>query len=148
MGFGVAAVLLHGLFNNLATGSVDVCQDTKARRVGVGPIPERTMRMSTPIVSPPAVISWRSIYPVHPCADVFPMMTDLEIDELAADIKANGLRQPVLLYMENGTNYVLDGRNRVEAMMRAGIPLERSTNWDTVRDPATVDPAALVIGLN
>ena len=37
--------------------------------------------------------SWRDIYQVHPCADVFPMMSDEEIDELAKDISANGLRE-------------------------------------------------------
>ena len=31
-------------------------------------------------------------YPVHPGAAKLPMMSDAELDELAADIKANGLR--------------------------------------------------------
>ena len=37
--------------------------------------------------------SWRSRYQVHPCADVFPMMSDPELDALAADIKEHGLQK-------------------------------------------------------
>jgi ParB-like chromosome segregation protein Spo0J len=35
--------------------------------------------------------------PVHPVADLFPMMTNEELDDLAADIKANGLIQPIVV---------------------------------------------------
>ena len=34
---------------------------------------------------------WRDTCAVHPAADVFPMMSDEEIDDLAADIKKHGL---------------------------------------------------------
>lgn len=44
--------------------------------------------------------SWRDIYPVHPAADVFPMMTEEELRDLGKDIKKNGLRQPVVLWRE------------------------------------------------
>ena len=36
-------------------------------------------------------MGWRDKHPVHPAADVFPMMGDVELDAFAADIKANGL---------------------------------------------------------
>lgn len=45
-------------------------------------------------------------------------MSDEELDELAADIKANGLQQPIIIDKE-GT--LIDGRNRLEACRRAGI---------------------------
>ena len=41
-------------------------------------------------------MTWRDAYEVHPAADVFPMMSDEELDALAADIKANGLKVPLL----------------------------------------------------
>ena len=65
-------------------------------------------------------IAWRSLYPVHPCADVFPMMSDEDIEALAADIRDNGLRVPAILWVKADLAtvpfYVLDGRNRLEAL--------------------------------
>lgn len=55
---------------------------------------------------------------VHPVAALFPMMSDEELDDLAADIAANGLLHPIVLDDE-GT--LIDGRNRLEACRRAGV---------------------------
>jgi len=60
---------------------------------------------------------------VHPAAAVFPMLPDDELDELAEDIKANGLVHP--LVVKDGV--LIDGRNRREACKRAGV------------EPATVE---------
>ena len=57
-------------------------------------------------------------YKVHPIAELFPMMSDEELEELASDIKANGLQQPIVLD-QDGT--LIDGRNRLEACTRAEI---------------------------
>ena len=85
--------------------------------------------------------SWRDILPVHPAADVFPMMTEEELRELGQDIKKNGLKQRVVLWSdsvvwwddddhedsETGVapeklqQYVLDGRNRLAAMELVGM---------------------------
>jgi hypothetical protein len=62
---------------------------------------------------------WRKVYKVHPAADVFPMMTDAELDRLGEDIKADGLRSQITFYSDGGELFVLDGRNRLEAMERA-----------------------------
>jgi ParB-like chromosome segregation protein Spo0J len=56
-------------------------------------------------------------YEIHPTAAIFPLMSDEALDELAADIKEHGLRDPVV--MHDGT--VIDGRNRLEACHRAGV---------------------------
>lgn len=47
----------------------------------------------------------------HPAAEIFPMIPALELRELAEDIKANGLIEPVAIYK----NEILDGRNRYAA---------------------------------
>ena len=55
--------------------------------------------------------------PTHPFADLFPLMDDAALNELAADIRANGLRDPIVIYQGK----VLDGRNRLLASQTAGI---------------------------
>lgn len=55
---------------------------------------------------------------VHPAAAVFPMLSDDELRDLAADIKANGLLHPIVLDAD-GT--LIDGRNRLAACNLAGV---------------------------
>jgi ParB/RepB/Spo0J family partition protein len=59
--------------------------------------------------------------PVHPAAEAFPMMDEEELEELAADIKANGLQQPLVVHELGGEPVLVDGRNRREACLRAGV---------------------------
>lgn len=59
--------------------------------------------------------------PWHPMAEIFPMMDGPELDRLAADIKAHGLREPVWV---DGQGRILDGRNRARACRLVGMPLE------------------------
>jgi len=44
---------------------------------------------------------------VHPLAELFPMLADDDLAALAEDIKANGIRYPVVVDWDNGE--VLDG---------------------------------------
>ena len=69
---------------------------------------------------------------------MFPMMPDDELDELAADIKANGLLNPIVLDSE-GT--LIDGRNRLEACQRAGVE-------PTFEQLNGVDPVAYILSSN
>lgn len=55
---------------------------------------------------------------IHPVADLFPMMTGDELDDLAADIKANGLIHPIVL---DDSGALIDGRNRHEGCRRAEV---------------------------
>jgi hypothetical protein len=48
--------------------------------------------------------------PVFPAADVFPMMADDELDELASDIRENGLREPLVIAEISGEVVLVDGR--------------------------------------
>jgi hypothetical protein len=62
--------------------------------------------------------TWR----VHPAANLFPMLPDEELRTLGNDIVKNGLRTPLALYDDGDTvPVVLDGRNRLEAVIRAAI---------------------------
>lgn len=63
--------------------------------------------------------------PVHPAAELFPMMSDDELQLLAADIKANGLQQPVVMFGAR----LLDGRNRWRACEIAGVE-PRAKDWN------------------
>jgi hypothetical protein len=55
---------------------------------------------------------------VHPVAALFPMMSDDELADLAADIKANGLNYPIVV---DDDGVLIDGRNRLEACKLAGV---------------------------
>ncbi len=44
--------------------------------------------------------SWRDVIPVHPAADLFPMMPRDELITLGNDIKKNGLRNPVAIWID------------------------------------------------
>ena len=95
---------------------------------------------------------------VHPAADVFPMMSDEELAVLGENIKKNGLTSPVVFWLipdgkgENnpdtnldGSNrFLLDGRNRLEAMERVG--LDDLDYFDDI--VVTGDPVAYVISAN
>lgn len=55
---------------------------------------------------------------VHPLADAFPMMPDDELEELAEDIRANGLNEPLVIDKEGR---LIDGRNRLAACDKASV---------------------------
>jgi hypothetical protein len=71
--------------------------------------------------------NWRKYLQVHPAANRLPMMSPEELQELADDITANGLRTGIVLWgkqPEAPTTVLpilIDGRNRLDAMAHAGV---------------------------
>jgi hypothetical protein len=89
----------------------------------------------------------------HPIANLFPLMEGSEFDALVADIKANGLREQIVLY----EGMILDGRNRYRALRALGIspteipehPFGSFCGRDVLaaQDPGK-DPAGFVVSRN
>jgi hypothetical protein len=76
--------------------------------------------------------SWRDVVSIHPAADLFPMMTADELKALGEDIRKNGQGVPIILWeAEKGAPLLLlDGRNRLDAMEAAGLPvLNQDGRW-------------------
>lgn len=73
----------------------------------------------------------------HPIADVWPMMDEAKLHELADDIRKNGQLVPVWLY----EGKILDGRNRWAACKIAGVePKTKEYTGD--------EPTAFAVSLN
>jgi len=75
-------------------------------------------------------------WPVHPAAELFPLMGKDELQELADDIRAHGLTEPIWLWEDPDRGTVLlDGRNRLAACRLASV--EPRTTIYTGTDPIT-----------
>ena len=78
---------------------------------------------------------------VHPAANIFPMMADDELAELAADIAENGLQNPIMVGEYEGAPCLIDGRNRLAACRIAKVqPTSAQLNG--------ADPIAYIISAN
>ena len=75
----------------------------------------------------------------HPAAELFPLLRGKAFQELVADIKKNGLAEPILLDAEGR---ILDGRNRYRACLEAGVE-PRFVDWR-----GEGSPAGLALSLN
>ena len=73
----------------------------------------------------------------HPIADVWPMMDDDKLKELADDISKNGQISPVWLY----EGKILDGRNRWAACKIAGVE-------PTTKEYTGTEPTAFAVAMN
>jgi hypothetical protein len=73
----------------------------------------------------------------HPTSELFPLMDETELAELAKDIQENGQREPIWLLGDE----ILDGRNRYLACQRLGLQPK-------IRNYTGKDPVSFVISLN
>ena len=79
--------------------------------------------------------------PVHPAADVFPMLDQDELTALAVDIKNNGLQHPIVIGEIDGVDTLIDGRNRLAACKLASVePETKRING--------IEPEALILSEN
>ncbi|AHY52594.1 hypothetical protein [Bradyrhizobium japonicum] len=94
-------------------------------------------------------LSWRDALPIHPAAELLPLMSEQELRELGDDIQKNGLYEGVAVF----EGQLLDGRNRLDAMEIAGATLVTGSgkpDWENIRhrNVAGRDPVSFVMSKN
>jgi ParB-like chromosome segregation protein Spo0J len=77
----------------------------------------------------------------HPLAEIFPIISEDELKELAEDIRKNGMLEQITLH----EGKILDGRNRFAAAKSVGFAFRR-TNFKELL--CHLDPRAYVISAN
>lgn len=88
--------------------------------------------------------------PFHPYADIFPLIEGEEFAGLVGDLKANGLREKIVLF----DGAILDGRNRYLAALSAGIladdelPADRPMLFQKHVPAVDGDPLKFVLSKN
>ena len=79
-------------------------------------------------------------------------MTESELRELGEDIKRHDLHTPVVIFTDqDGTEWLLDGRNRLDAMEIVGLPIviDGELDPDIVHKVSgNIDPIAWVLSAN
>jgi len=73
--------------------------------------------------------------PVHPDADLFPLMEGEAFEELKASIKKHGLKEPISVY----GGQILDGRNRARALQALGPESLGYQNLDHLYEECCVE---------
>jgi hypothetical protein len=104
---------------------------------------------------------WRDVIKVHPSCELFPLLPKDELRALGEDIKAHGMKMPIVLWTAETYSadrrsrpadmMLLDGRNRLDASELAGVDV-----FDADGELATlpimffgdVDPYEFVISAN
>ena len=105
--------------------------------------------------------NWREHLAVHPAAELFPLMSEAELKELAADIEKDGLRIPTVMWPNSDRKLLLiDGRNRLDALALLGRLGVDESECLILKDPRpndhfqfecahdVSDPYALALSLN
>jgi hypothetical protein len=77
----------------------------------------------------------------HPYADLFPLMSPSQLNDLANQIRQNGLHQPIVLYEDK----ILDGRNRFLACKKLWPEYTPNKKYEHYQGD---DPLGYVLDLN
>jgi hypothetical protein len=86
-----------------------------AMNIYIGPAASAT-ETSTDSIAPQAQ-SWRDTLPIHPAADLFPRMSEVELAALGEDIRKHGLTSPIVVWSDGKSPVqLLDGRSRLDAI--------------------------------
>lgn len=105
---------------------------------------------------------WRDLFDIHPAAELFPLMGEDDLKELAKDIEKRGLEvDPIFITGNDGRLTLVDGRNRLDAMERLGYEIDGDADdlhWVrgetrlplglARREAGATDPYELVLSLN
>jgi hypothetical protein len=111
--------------------------------------------IESPAIKQAPAKSWRDVLPVHPAADLFPLMSETDpagLKEMGEDIEKRGLVCSVVLSCEKPPRLV-DGRNRLDAMEQVGIRVirEGGLNHELIHSitlPSDIDPYEFVLSVN
>jgi ParB-like chromosome segregation protein Spo0J len=103
---------------------------------------QKTDPLSSKITTEPTTAAPE--YKFHPLADLVPKMSDEDYAALAADIKANGLNEHIILH----EGMILDGRHRYRACLEAGIEPYFLDYLSTSHGQRINNPAAYVLSVN
>jgi ParB-like chromosome segregation protein Spo0J len=97
------------------------------------------------MTTPTTKLDYRNLT-IHPSVkDLFPPMEPEGLKALAADIKANELKEPICLY----EGFILDGNNRYRAFFQAGLEYKLTDQCFCQFDPKTQgDPLTFVVSAN
>jgi len=91
------------------------------RNIDTVTAPVKNESLAEHAVAPP--FNWRAHLRIHPAAELFPLVVDAELKELASNIWENGLRVPIVGWASDG-QFLLDGRNRLDALALLGLLYE------------------------
>ena len=136
-------------------GPESAATDSETRKnVGSGKSRSSKPQPSDPQAAPK---SWRDVLPIHPAADLFPLMSPDELQALGEDIKKNGLTSPIVLWLP------MIAANAARRQQSARCDRDRTGSRSTVatsigartsshqqgdRAERSVDPYAYVISAN
>jgi hypothetical protein len=114
-----------------------------------------------PKFPPPQGRSWRDDLPIHPAAELLPLIADDDLRVLGEDIVKTGLRLPIVLWRAHpkGEALLLDGRNRLDAIelvtgktVEVGAPSIMAGDFlacdKVVELDSQVDPWAYIVSVN